>query len=160
EIGAEIQAQIYFFFFSAVVENSQVFDEPVADKTAANNRKRGVLVDRARGRNAIVLSVVILDGIGRQHIECYPVGGKFPLRQVAHILEEQTLRLIVTGVYVTVGIRDEKCRTVENADAVVAHGRALPLRHRKSCATCVYGFNASCCRSWWHWWIVVWTPLA
>ena len=55
---------------------------------------------------------------------CYSVDGEFPLRQVARILKEKILWLVGPGVDITIGARDQECRAVENADAVVTHRKA------------------------------------
>src|SRR5215471_10494403 len=109
EVSAKIYTQVNFLLFCAVVENNQVFHEAVADKTATDNGKRGVLIDRSRRRNTEMLSIVILDGVRGQHIECECVDTECPLRQMAHIFKEKTLLLIWFGVDITVGARDEKC---------------------------------------------------
>src|SRR5215470_11916628 len=101
-----------------MVENSQVFHEAVADKTATDNGQRWVFVDRARGRNTEVLTEVVLQRISRQDIQGYIFDTQFPFRQVAHVFEEQTLRLVRLGVDISVRACDEKCRTVENANIV------------------------------------------
>src|SRR5262249_53684779 len=102
EVGAEFQTQLNFLLFGAMVENSKVFHEAVAHKTATDNGKRGVFVDRAGGWDAEVLSVVILDGVRGQDIQSSAVDGQLPPRQVAHIFEKKTLRLIGPGVDIAI----------------------------------------------------------
>src|SRR5689334_21426643 len=126
EVGARIDPNGQVDRFLVVVENLELLTKPVSDRTASDDGELRIDVDGPRPGNQEETCLEVLQVVGRQRCQPFPIHRQDPLREEAGVEGEQARRVGQRRLDVPSGIADHESIAVEDLDEPVAHALRRP----------------------------------
>ena len=108
-----------------VIQDRELFVEPVSDRAPADHRQLRVDVHRARTRYEEEARLEVLEVVDRERIQLLAVHGQDPPGEEAGVEREQAGRIGERRLDVAARVTDHKRVAVEDRDEIVAHAPFL-----------------------------------